>query len=112
MSYHYTTNKIEENFNNQSMSMSNCKVKIAKIVKIDINRMLVRKKNYQLFSNLLDAFLKTRSAKAEMQVSKELSSKTSRITKNQTRAFHIFQCITTVKKKCYHSNKVISKYYI
>lgn len=59
--------------------MSNCKIKIAKIVKIDINRMLVWKKN-QLFINLIHAVLKTRSVKAEMEVPKELRSKTSRIT--------------------------------
>lgn len=77
--------------------MSNCKIKIAKIVKIDINRMWVRKKKfYQLLINLLDAFLKTRSVKAEMEVSKELRSKTSRITQNPT------ACIVR-KNKTMHS---------
>lgn len=60
--------------------MPNCKIKIAKIVERDINRMLVRK----IKTNLLYAFLKTRIVKAEIEISKELRSKTSRIIQKQT----------------------------
>lgn len=60
--------------------MPNRKIKVAKIVEIDINRMLVRK----IKTNLLDAFLKTKSIKEEIEVSKELRNKTSRIIQKQT----------------------------